>query len=187
MYLNDTDLIHWSGWLSCNPSNLIAAAQTTTYAWGSLAIATGAAIKPDKCYTYFLSYWYNRRQTKLRMVKTLPESIAPTTLMSGKISPSHLSVPLPDCTSAPIPTLRNKNASLMLGIYFGPTSGGNGKKRFHTGRLDQITSTPTQTCMEEFYPPTATRNDVRHCYRRHVTPQVPQTVSTGVFQMSPPP
>jgi hypothetical protein len=44
MYVNDTDLIHWYEQPSCNPSELIATAQTATYAWGSLAIATGAAI-----------------------------------------------------------------------------------------------------------------------------------------------
>jgi hypothetical protein len=82
------------------------------------------------------------------MDKALLESIAPITLLSGKITPSHLRVPLPDGTSAPLPTLCNKDASLMFGIYFGPTSWQythlqNGKKRFHMGRLDQITSTPT--------------------------------------------
>jgi hypothetical protein len=80
-------------------------------------------MKPEKCYTYFLSYWYNRGCAKLRTVRALPASIAPITLPSGKIAPSHLRVPLPDGTLAPIPTLRNKDASLILGIYFGPTSG----------------------------------------------------------------
>jgi hypothetical protein len=54
------------------------------------------------------------------------------------------------------------------------------------GRPDQIMSTPIQPCMEEFSPPTTTRNDVGHFYHRHVTPQAPETISTGVFQMSPP-
>jgi hypothetical protein len=148
-------------------------------------------MKPDKCYAYFLSYWYNHGQAILRTVEASPESIAPITLPSGKIASSHLRVPLPEGTSAPIPTLHNKDSSLMLSIYFGPISGRgtqqNGKNRFHMGRLDQITSTPTQPCMEEFYPPTTTRNDVGHHYHRHVTPQAPETVSMGVFQMSPPP
>ncbi len=61
---------------------------------------------------------------KLRMVRALPVSIAPITLPSGEIAPSHLRVPLPDGTSAPIPALLNKDASLMLSIYFSPTSGG---------------------------------------------------------------
>ncbi len=57
MYIDDTDMVHWSSLLSCTPDKLIAATQTATYAWGGLAIATGAAMKPDKCYAYFLSYW----------------------------------------------------------------------------------------------------------------------------------
>jgi hypothetical protein len=56
MYVDDTDLIHWSRTLGCNPKELIAAAQTATYAWGGLAIATGAAMKPEKCYAYFPLY-----------------------------------------------------------------------------------------------------------------------------------
>jgi hypothetical protein len=125
-------------------------------------------MKPEKCYAYFLSYWYNRGRAKLRMVKALLASIAPITLPSGKIAPSYLRVPLPDGTSAPIPTLGNEDTSLILGIYFGPTSGGGThiremEKRLHVGRPHQITSTPTQPCMEEFFPPTTTRNDVGHC------------------------
>jgi hypothetical protein len=124
MYINDTDLIHWCCQSSCNQSKLIAAAHTATYAWGSLAIATGAAMKPNKCYAYFLvSYRYNPGRAKLRMVKALLESIAPVTLPSGKIAPSHLRVPLPYGTSAPIPTLRSEDASLTLCVYVGPTSG----------------------------------------------------------------
>jgi hypothetical protein len=75
-----------------------------------------AAMKPEKCYAYFLSYWYNRGWAKLRTVKALSDSIAPITLPSGKIAPSHSRVPLPDDMPAPIPTLRNEHASLMLGI-----------------------------------------------------------------------
>ncbi len=92
--------------------------------WGGLAIARGAAMKPNKCYAYFLSYWYNHGRAKLQTVQALPESIARITLPSGNIAPLHLRVLLPDGTSAPIPTLCNDDASLMLGIYFGPTSGG---------------------------------------------------------------
>ncbi len=60
MYVNDTDLVHWYTLPSCTPGELIAATQTATYAWGGLAIATGAAMKSEKCHTYFLSYWYDR-------------------------------------------------------------------------------------------------------------------------------
>ena len=125
MYVDDTNLVHWSSMPSCTPAKLTAAAQTATYAWGGLAIATGTAMKTEKCYAYFLSYWYNRGHAKLRTVKALSNSTAPIALPSGEITPSHLRVPLHDGTSAPIPTLRNEHANLMLGIYFGPTSGGS--------------------------------------------------------------
>ncbi len=42
----------------------------------------------------------------------------------GSTVPSHLRVPLPDGTSAPIPTLRNEETSLMLGVHWSPLSGG---------------------------------------------------------------
>ena len=118
MYVDNTDLVYWSSMPFCTPAELIAAMQTATYAWGELAIATGAAMKPDKGYAYFLSYWYDRRGATLRIVKALPDSIAPITLPSGEITPSHLRVTLPDSTSSSIPTLRNERASLMMGIYF---------------------------------------------------------------------
>jgi hypothetical protein len=59
MYIGNTDLINWAGQPSCSPSKLIAAAQFAAYAWGSFAIATGAAMKQEKCYAYFLPNWYN--------------------------------------------------------------------------------------------------------------------------------
>ena len=43
----------------------------------------------------------------------------------GSTAPSHLRVLLPDGTSAPIPTLRNEETSLMLGVHWSPLSSGN--------------------------------------------------------------
>jgi hypothetical protein len=53
MYVNNADLVHWLNLPSCTLGKLIATMQTTTYTWGGLAIATGAAMKPEKCYAYF--------------------------------------------------------------------------------------------------------------------------------------
>jgi hypothetical protein len=44
--------------------------------------------------------------------------------IEGPPLPSHITVPLPDGTSAPIPTLPPTTASLMLGIWFSPASRG---------------------------------------------------------------
>jgi hypothetical protein len=171
---------------SCTPTELIVAAQTVTYAWGGLAIATGAAMKLEKYYAYFLSYWYDCRWAKLRTVKALPDSIAPITLPSGEIAPSHLRVPLPGGTSAPIPTLQNEQASLMLGIYFGPTSGGGTHickmaKKVTRGQTvsDHDRSLPT------LHGRAPTRYDVGNCYCCLASSETTETVSMGILPMSP--
>ena len=125
MYVDDTDLIHWSHTSVCTPKELIAKAQTATYAWGGLAIATGAAIKPEKCYAYFLLYWFDKERANLRTINLLPTPSSLITMPGGSTAPSHLRVLLPDGTSAPIPTLRNEETSLMLGVHWSPSSSGN--------------------------------------------------------------
>jgi hypothetical protein len=96
MYVDDTNLIHWSSTPNCNPKQLIAAAQTATYAWGGFAIATGAAMKPEKCYAYFLSYWFDKGRVKMRTIGSLPTPTALIAMPDGSTAPSHLRVPLPD-------------------------------------------------------------------------------------------
>jgi hypothetical protein len=82
-------------------------------------------MKPEKCYNYFLLYWHDKGQAKLRIIRSLPTLSAYITLSNGTIARSHLKVPLTDGASAPIPTLNSEEASLMLGVYFGPLSGGS--------------------------------------------------------------
>ncbi len=124
MYVDDTNLIHWSRTPICNPKELIAAAQTATYTWRGLASTPGAAMKPEKCYAYFLSYWFDKGRAKMGKISSLSAPSAFITMPDGSIAPSHLRVPLPNGTSEPIPTLNNKETSLMLGVKWGPSSGG---------------------------------------------------------------
>jgi hypothetical protein len=60
----------------------------------------------------------------MRTISSLPTPSALITMPDGSTVPSHLRVPLPDGTSAPIPTLRNEETSLMLGVHWSPLSGG---------------------------------------------------------------
>jgi hypothetical protein len=43
--------------VTASPTELISHVQNSMNAWGGLAIATGAAIKPEKCFAYL---WYTQ-------------------------------------------------------------------------------------------------------------------------------
>jgi hypothetical protein len=60
----------------------------------------------------------------MRTISLLPAPSALIKMPDRTIAPSHLRVPLPDGTSEPIPTLKNEETSLMLGVNWGPLSGG---------------------------------------------------------------
>jgi hypothetical protein len=191
MYVDKTNLIHWSCQPFCSLVELIVASHTKTYAWGGLAVAKGAALKPDKCYVYFLAYWYNRGHAKLQTVWALPESIAPITLLSGNIALLHLWFPLPDGTTAPKPALRNDDASLMLGIYFSPTSNGRthtrkmAQKRFIWANQMKSQPLPPSLAWQRFYPSNTTRHAMGSCFCHPVPPQTFRTIPKGLLQMPP--
>jgi hypothetical protein len=49
-FIDDTDLIHMMALVMETPSYLVRQSQISTDAWGGLAIATGTALKPEKCF-----------------------------------------------------------------------------------------------------------------------------------------
>jgi hypothetical protein len=124
IYFDDTDLPHWTDQVMVTSLELIKHSQKSTNVWGGLAIATGAALKLEKCYAFFLTYCYNDRHALIANVDNLqtPSCLLPQS--EGPPLPSHLTVPLPDHTNALIPTLPTSTVSLMLGIWFGPLSHG---------------------------------------------------------------
>ena len=124
LYVDDTDNIHMTPEVTDSPSELILHAQVSTNAWGGFAIATGAAMKPKKCFTYFMTYPVSKGRHSLATIDNLPEPYALIQQDEGPPLPSHMTVPLPDGTNAPIPTLPPTTASLMLGVWFGPASQG---------------------------------------------------------------
>ena len=56
LYVNDTDMIHTTPSVTATAQELISHTQEATNTWGGLAIATGAALKPEKCFAYILNY-----------------------------------------------------------------------------------------------------------------------------------
>jgi hypothetical protein len=53
LYVDDTDLIHTTALVTATPSELVEQSQILTNAWGGLAIATGASLKPGECLHIF--------------------------------------------------------------------------------------------------------------------------------------
>jgi hypothetical protein len=122
--VDDTDSIHMTALVTALPSNLVQQSQILMNAWGGLAIATGASLKPEKCFAYFQVYKFPGRCTVPGNILTQYPTTNFIHQLTGPPIPSHLTVPLPDGTSAPIPTIPTLEASLMLEIWFGPTSRG---------------------------------------------------------------
>jgi hypothetical protein len=75
IYVDDTDLTHMTKSITASPSKLIAHSQRSTNAWGGLAIAMGAALKPKKCYTDFLTYQFNNGRASMWNIGFLPEPL----------------------------------------------------------------------------------------------------------------
>ncbi len=124
IYVDDTDLPNVTDLVMATPRELIDHTQKSTNAWGGLAIAAGTALKPKKCFTYFMVYRFTNDRASMGSTSQL---LPPTFLIpqiEGPPLPLHLTVPLPDGISAPIPSLPVTTASLMLGIWFGPYSRG---------------------------------------------------------------
>jgi hypothetical protein len=124
LYVDDADNIHMTPSVTDSSSELIQHAQHSTNAWGGLAIVIGAAMKPEKCVAYFMTYPVVRGHHILETIYDLPDPTALIPHADDHPLPSHMTVPLPDGTNAPIPTLPPTTASLMLGVWFGPASRG---------------------------------------------------------------
>jgi hypothetical protein len=124
LYVDDANNIHMTPSVTGSQSELIQHAQHSTNAWGGLAIATGAAMKPEKCFAYFMTYPVVRGHHILGTIDNLPDPTALIPQADDHPLPSHMTVPLPDGTNAPILTLPPTTASLMLGVWFVPASRG---------------------------------------------------------------
>ncbi len=124
LYVDDADNIHLTARATATPNELMEHAQNSTNSWGGLAIANGAAMKPEKCVVYFLVYSFPNGRPSMGSIGNLPAPASSTPQIEGPPLPSHMTVPLPDVTPAPMPTLPPTTASLMLGIWFGPASQG---------------------------------------------------------------
>lgn len=56
MYVDDTDLLHWTASPEATDKEIIALVQKETTQWGMLSQATGGILKSAKCSNYLLTY-----------------------------------------------------------------------------------------------------------------------------------
>ena len=104
LFVDDTDLYIMD---ECIKSgyDLWDETQEATTAWGKLLIATGGALKPEKCFYYLIDYeWQDDGTWEYTTMVDLPP----------------ITVPLPDGTAAPIEQLSAEVAKKTLGIWTNP-------------------------------------------------------------------
>ena len=102
LYVDDTDLLHICQDEHNTVEDAHAALQRSVTSWGNLLIATGGALKPQKCFFYLISYdWTSNGSWKYT-----PHSSTQTL---------HLTVPQPDGSSANISQLSIQVPSTTLG------------------------------------------------------------------------
>ena len=124
MYVDDTDLCHMTPTVTSSDEELIQQVQTSTNSWTHLGQATGGAMKPPKCFLYLMSYKFPNGVPRLKQPHELPPPIATVKDDSGRTLPCHITVPQPDGSHVPIPTLNVKDPSEMLGFWFNPLGDG---------------------------------------------------------------
>ncbi len=95
LYVDNADNIHMTALMSATTKALIDHAQLSTNAWGGLAIATNAAMKPDKCFAYFLIYNFSNGRPLMGSIGSLLAPASSIPQLEGPLLPSHMTVPLP--------------------------------------------------------------------------------------------
>ena len=104
LYVDDTDLMIMDQCLS-SPCDLWQECQEATTVWGKLLIATGGALKPEKCFYYLVDYeWMEDGSWEMVSSVDLP----------------LLTVPLPDGSDAEIKQLPVNEANKTLGVWTNP-------------------------------------------------------------------
>ena len=76
MYVDNSDLLHWGDSVLTEDEELISSVQAATDDFASLVQASGGALKPSKCFAYFLCYHTVNGKTKLKPLNKLPNAPA---------------------------------------------------------------------------------------------------------------
>ena len=109
LYVDDTDLLHLSQNEDSSIQDAHSALQASVTSWGNLLIATGGALKPEKCFYYLIGYkWDTRGQWSYQEFQ--------------ESEPLSIAVPLPDGSSVCIQQLPVSTPSTTLGETSSPSN-----------------------------------------------------------------
>jgi hypothetical protein len=119
MYVDNTDILHWSPSSFVEDENLVFYVQQATTNWRHLLLASGVILKAPKCLIYFLLYKFVCGHAKLKSFQDLPQPLA-WIVDCGRLLPSHITIPQPCRPDVPIVTHYVSAASKIHGVHFSP-------------------------------------------------------------------
>jgi hypothetical protein len=115
LYVDDTDLLHMNSDRE-DTTLFLRRVQAALTLWAKLLQATGGSLKPEKCYSYVLSYVFSRGIARLRTKGEL-QSLQPLTIPQNTGPP--VPIRLKDC----------REASETLGMFTSPIGDGEAHLR----------------------------------------------------------
>ena len=113
LYVDDTDLIHLNLEEEESVEEAHAAMQLAINSWSDLLIASGGALKPEKCFYYLLSFGWDRNG------KFFYEE-------NHEREEYDITVNLPSGEKAPITHLAAETSNVTLGVSSNPAGSGEG-------------------------------------------------------------
>lgn len=112
LYMDDTDITHLDLSQVQTVSEAHASLQASLDSWCQLLIATGGALKPEKCFYHLISFGWDRNGAWKYVANEKDNNLA-------------ISVQLPDGTCAPIDHLSVDEARVTLGMSSCPSGKAN--------------------------------------------------------------
>ena len=90
IYVDDTDLLHWAPRPDMTDEEFFDHVQEAALAWGNLAIASGGALKPEKCFWYLISFKFRHGVAYYKALDELPSRQMMIPARDGSLKPITL-------------------------------------------------------------------------------------------------
>jgi hypothetical protein len=98
MYVDDTDLLTWARTTCMSDEEFLHQVQKAVTDWSMLVIATGGALRPEKCFWYWIAYRFCNGVPYYRSLKELPKTPLLVPVRDGSLyipsNSSNMMIPL---------------------------------------------------------------------------------------------